>query len=554
LRTLIAGAVLAAFGRILGQGLLGWDDLPNTIANPHLNPPSLAGTLYFWRHAYMDLFIPLTFTVWGVLARITLEPWIFHAASLAIHVAAAWAAFDLLRRFVRDERAACAGALLFALHPVQAESVGWMSGAKDLLCGLFTLLALSRYCAFASAAPRSPGRGRSFLLASLWFALALFSKPSAVAVPLLAAVIDLALLGRSPRDVARGLAPWAALAVGWAFLTRAVQPAAQVAETPLWSRPLVALDALAFYLGKILLPIELAPDYGRDPTSLLRSGLPIATPLVALAAGAAVLLLGRRGRGGAGRIALASSGLFAAGVAPVLGLVPFDFQRYSTVADHYLYVSMIGPTLLFAWMLARTPLRLGWIAAAAILLLCAAKSAVQVGVWRDDETLWRHTLAVNGRSWVAHDNLGQALHAAGRTRDAIAAYENALAIQPADGRTHFNLGTALDELDRTTEAILHLEEAVRLLPDDRPSRENLAVALLRADRPAEAEVHLRAALAIEPRSYLAHFYLAGALDRLGKPAEMLEHLREAVRLNPGFAPARRDLREVEKVLGGQVPR
>ncbi|HEV8111520.1 MAG TPA: tetratricopeptide repeat protein [Planctomycetota bacterium] len=531
---LIAVATLAVFGRIVGHAWLGWDDLANTVRNPHLNPPTLEGTLYFWRHAYTDLYVPVTFTLWALLARIALAPWLFHAASLALHVAGAWAAFDLLRRLIRDERAACAGALLFALHPVQVETVAWMSGAKDLLCGLFALLALARYVAFAAAAPGARGRARDFGLASAYFVLALLSKPSGVAVPLCAAVIDLVLLARAPRRVARDLAPWVAIALVWIFVTRAVQPASAVASVALASRPFVALDALAFYAGKLAFPLHLAPDYGRDPAFVLGARLPYATALAALVLAAALVVAG-------GRSGRAAAGLFVAGVAPVLGLVPFDFQRYSTVADHYLYLSMIGPALAFAWAWSRATERGARIAAGAVLALLAARSALQVGVWRDDETLWRHTLLVNERSWTAHDNLGSALESSGRAAEAIPEFERALAINPRDARTHFNLGTALDELDRTAEAIPHLEEAVKLAPQDRLSRENLAVALLRAERPEDAEKQLRAALEIEPDSFLAHYYLAGALDRLGKTDEMIEHLREAVRLNPRFEAARRDL-------------
>lgn len=532
----IAVLVALVHGRVVGHGFLAWDDLVNTVRNPHLNPPSLAGTLYFWSHAYADLYVPATFAVWSLLARVTLEPWIFHAASVLAHAAAGAAAFRLLRRFVDSDPAAAAGALLFALHPVQVEPVAWMSGLKDVLCGLFSLLALGSYVDFARASSESGARRRSFLAASAFFVLALLSKPSAVAVPLLACAIDALMLRRPPVRIARDLAPWVVVAVAWSLLARSAQPAAGVAVPRFASRFVVAGDALAFYLGKLFWPAALAPDYGRDPTSVLEGGR---VALVALAAAAGAVLLLRSTLETPRDLGFAFV-LLAAGVAPVLGFVPFDFQRYSTVADHYLYLSMIGPAFFLSRRRAALP------AAAALLLLLGAKSFAQAGVWRDDETLWRHTLEVNSRSWLAHDNLGQALEAKGKRTEAIAEYERALALHPGDARTQFNLGTALDELDRTAEALPHLEEAVRLEPEDRVSRENLAIALLRLERPADAEPHLRKAIALDPRSYLAHYYLAGALDRLGKEEEMVEHLREAVRLNPRFEPARRDL---EGVLG-----
>jgi tetratricopeptide (TPR) repeat protein len=539
---------LLVFGRVLGHALLTWDDLSNTLWNPHLVPPSPAGLLYFWGHAYADLYVPLTFTLWGLLAGLSTDPWIFHAASLVLHALAALAAFLLLRRLVRDDLAAGAGALLFALHPVQAESVGWMSGAKDVMCGMFSLFALAGYVDFVREPRGSPLRGRALARATLLLVLALLSKPSAVAVPLLALVLDVGFLGRKWTRSLLDLVPWIAVAAIGALVAHAVQPAAEVAPAPFGSRPLIAADALAFYARKIVAPLGLAPDYGRDPKTALAGGPPIAAALGVLAAILLVLFLRRRERDASGpfHATTAAAGLSIAAVAPVLGLVPFDFQRYSTVADHYLYLAMIGPALLFAWLLARKPdlpLRIG---AGILLLLCAAKSAAQVGVWRDDETLWRHTLSVNPKSWTAHDNLGQALQSSGRPSEALLEFGAALALNPDDARTHYNLGTTLDALDRTAEALPHLETAVRLSPEDRPSRENLGIALLRSERPEEAESQLRKAIEIEPRSFLAHYYLAGALDRLGRTDEMLEHLKEAVRLNPRFQPARDDLQAVLK--------
>jgi tetratricopeptide (TPR) repeat protein len=543
---LLAALVLA---RVVGHGFLAWDDLVNTVRNPHVNPPSLEGTLFFWRHAYADLYVPATFTIWALLARITFHPWIFHAASVLAHAASAAAAFRLLRRLVASDLAAAAGALLFALHPVQVEPVAWMSGLKDVLCGLFSLLALGAYVDFARASSGEGGKWKSFFAASALFLLALLSKPSAVAVPLLAGSIDVLLLRRRPAQVARDLMPWAALSVAWSLLARSAQPAAGVAVPAFASRFLVAGDSLAFYLGKLVWPAALAPDYGRDPVSVLEGGR---AALVALAAAAAALLLLRSNREAPRDLGVALV-LFAAGVAPVLGFLPFDFQRYSTVADHYLYLSMIGPGFLLARRLAR-PARPALLAAGVLLLLLGARSVDQAGEWRDDETLWRHTLAVNRRSWLAHDNLGQALESKGRRSEAIAEYEQAIALHPGDARTQFNLGAALDALDRTAEALPHLEAAVRLQPEDRVSRENLGIALLRLERPAEAEPHLRKAIELEPRSFLAHYYLAGVLDRLGEEDEMLEHLREAVRLNPRFEPARVDLEGVLRARSEPGPR
>ena len=184
-----------AFCRVCAADFTNWDDPGNVSTNPYLNPVSLKGMLYFWRHAYMSIYIPFTYTVWGALASISrldhpengiwLNPWIFHTANLLVHLAAVLLAYQLLNSLTRNQLASCAGAMLFALHPVQVESVAWVAGMKDLLCGAFCVAAFWQYVLFA----QRPGRRVHYVIATISFALAaLLSKPSAVALPLAAAV------------------------------------------------------------------------------------------------------------------------------------------------------------------------------------------------------------------------------------------------------------------------------------------------------------------------------------------------------------------------------
>src|SRR5262249_41003684 len=145
-------------------------------------------------------------------------------------------------------------------------------------------------------------------------------------------------------------------------VARVAQTGANVAATPVATRPLIVADAIAFYVRTIVAPLALAPDYGRDPRTVLSNPTAVREAMgVLIALAALAILRWREDRGSDGReegplrAAPAGAALSFAAVAPVLGFVPFDFQRYSTVADHYLYLAMIGPALLFAWVLARWP-------------------------------------------------------------------------------------------------------------------------------------------------------------------------------------------------------
>src|SRR5262245_28291197 len=298
-----------------------WDDFKTIAGNPDLNPPSASRILRYWDpgRPHMDLYVPVTYTAWAAVASVStppatrpgaprartprLDPADFHTASLAVHVIATIFAFLILRRLlaahgVRGERAAWAAGIgvgLFALHPLQVESVAWASGLKDLLGGAFTLAALwlyLRYVATRETGASLPTGAVDLALATLGFVLAMLSKPSAVVTPLLAGCLLLVLPRRpapedsnatasAPDDGASpgrrtlparlaGLSPllaplalWCVLALPVMLIARSAQPAASGFASPLWGRPLVALDALAFYAVKLVAPVRLALDYGR---------------------------------------------------------------------------------------------------------------------------------------------------------------------------------------------------------------------------------------------------------------------------------------------------
>ena len=157
----VAVLALVVMAPLCGHDFTNWDDDKTVRGNPDFNPPSFAGVTRYWREPFMDLYVPVTYMVWAVVAGVAhepsrgLDPHVFHTFNVLLHAANAAMAFLLLRRLVGADRtwAAFAGAVLFAVHPVQVETVGWISGMKDLLCGLLTLVALWSYVAFAQRAP-----------------------------------------------------------------------------------------------------------------------------------------------------------------------------------------------------------------------------------------------------------------------------------------------------------------------------------------------------------------------------------------------------------------
>jgi len=411
-------AIFATYCPLLTSEFTTFDDNQTIFTNPWLNPPKWESIAEFWnpRKPVMDIYIPLTYSVWAGVAALSyvpvpdpttgayLNPWIFHGANILLHCIAALLAFAILRRLTKSPWASAAGAALFALHPVQVEPVAWVSGMKDVLAGCMGLLAIWQYIAFVESAKSqstSSHRWLHYALAILAFTFATLAKPSAVVVPLLAGAIDIGLLKRTWRQVMISLAPWIALTVPIILEGHFAQPASQLGYiTPIHLRPLIVLDALAYYLYKLLLPIWHSIVYDRTPQSVLRHGWLYFTWIAPVAVAICAWLYRKRFPA-----LLTGIAIYWLAVLPVLGLVPFDFQDHSTVADHYLYLAMLGPAIIAAFALARANGRamIGFCIVAIIVM--ASWSFIQSLPWHDSMSLYRHALTVNPHGWVPRNNL-----------------------------------------------------------------------------------------------------------------------------------------------------
>ena len=485
----LTAVTLATFWPVVTFRFLLWDDDEVVYANPNFNPPTAEGILYYWKHPAWNLYMPVTMTAWGALAMVSYVPTpdeqgahvsaaLFHACNLVLHLLASGAAFLLLRELFGRPWAACAGALVFAVHPIQVESVAWVGGMNNDLCGLFALLALWQYVLYAKGARH---RWLHYAAGAAALLLAMLSKPMAVGVPLMAFVLDLAILRRPIGRAVRDAGIWMLLVVPCLWWTQHIQTGSVAPPTTVWKRPLIAADALLFYLRQVFVPARLGFDYGRSPDWVLAHGrgwisLGVLTNLAIIfffAARKAPALL-------------AGAGLIAAGLLPVLGLVPFDFQIYSTVADHYAYLAMLGPALAVTWVTAAAPGRIAGVCVGLFIALLAARSFAQTRTWRDNFALFEHGLKVNPNSWAARIDLGAAYLQGRRPAEAVPHFVEAAKLKPKDAQLHRNLGVAYGQLNRMDESVREFREAVLLDPSDDKARRFLrdAVAYRRQLRAA----------------------------------------------------------------------
>jgi len=546
---LIAVALtLACFWRVCTYDFVVYDDGVHVRANPYFNPPTWSSLLQFWTKPYEGLYIPVTYTAWGGVAGLTWtagangaehDPQAFHCANLLVHLLSVLVVFLLLELLMHDRWAAFGGALLFGLHPLQVEPVAWISGFRDVLAGFFLLVAVWQYLRFAAA--RSGGRRRrlDYGLATFAFVLAMLSKPGAVVGPLAAGILGCLMLRRPFRRVVAELLPWVVLAVPVVLVTWMSQPATKIDfVAPLWQRPLIAGDALAFYLRKLALPFGLGPDYGRTPQFVLRHGWVWLTGLLPFALAALVLWRHRR------KWLMASGGVFVAALLPVLGLLPFAFQNISTVADRYMYFGMLGPALALAWLMKG---RRTWVVLVCVLLIgfFGVCSAYQARHWQNTTTLFQHALHVNPASSLSHVNLGVFAQRRGRLAEAIAHYNEALRVNPNEVHAHYNLGMIQQKSGRLDLAVRHYMTALRTNPDYTPAHYALATALQEQGKLDQAFAHFAKALELTSRwTHFIYTRMASIRERQNRLDEAARLYSKALEVKPDHARARTGLNRV----------
>ena len=454
---LIVIAALLVFGSVVWHPFSGFDD-PFFVNGPELSNPTTATLANCWMRPKDGLYVPVAHGLVGAGAVNGISaPAVFHLASVLVHVGSALMVYAILRQLGAATLQALAGALIFALHPLQVESVAWASELKDLLAGFFGFSYLLMYIR-SRLEPESRDRWQSFLsLAArqIVLTLAALSKPSAVIFPVLAAVIDLTLLSGTMAAVLRRMIPSVAIVIPWVIVGHLVQPGFQ---TAVLSRPLIAAHAAAFYFRHTLLPIDPVPDYAQSPANVLSAGAAahLAT-IAAMLAIAGAIMLRRRGMIPAGLLLLILAPL------PALGLVPFDFQRYSTVADHYLYVGLLGAAVLFA-AVARHPALL------VVPLVAGAASFVDCGRWANDVALWSHNIESVPNSTLALANYGVASNIPGDVRSlrqTIACLQRSIELQEDQFGVHDNLAMFLLQAGDVDGAIVHMKRTIQFNEEKR---------------------------------------------------------------------------------------
>ena len=541
-RALIFAVVLAAVTilayRPAWHGGFLWDDDAYIINNELLTASDGWQRIWFSLDSPSQYF-PLTYSIFRIEHALWgLNTTGYHWVNLLLHVANALLVWAVLARLRIP--GAWVAAAIFALHPVQVESVAWITERKNVLMAFFFLLTLLAWIAFLDE--RTKRRWLFYCLALVLYVLALSAKATACTLP--AALFLILWLQKEPITVRRlvqivpflvlGLA-MGLIAVWWERYHQGTSHAAFPFLSPI-ERILVASRAVWFYLGKLIWPSNLTfiyPRWNISPAHLL--------DYIWLVAGAGVCVAIYFLRRYVGRSVEVATAFFVATLSPVLGFIMLFTFRYTFVADHYQYLACIGPIALATAgivSLADTLKQYRAVIVSAALFLVASLATLtwrQAGTYSDIETLWRTTLARNPECWMAHTNLGLALFQKGRIDDAITHYRSALQMQPDWWDAEYNLGTALLRKGQLDEAILHCERAVAMRPTDPDAQVSLGDALVQKSRIDDAIAHYQKAVMVRPDHFLSRYRLGQALLEKGELDSAIEICRTALMIRPADA-------------------
>ncbi len=532
---LLVLAVLAVFGQTAHFDFVGYDDhlyvYQNPVVERGLSIPNIG---WAFTHAQVANWIPLT-TLSHMLdcQLFGLHAGWHHLVNVLWHAANAVLLFLVLRQMTGNLWRSAFVAALFAVHPLRAESVAWVSERKDVLSGFFFMLAIGAYVRYT----RKPSGGGYIALICL-FVFGLLAKSMVATLPFVLLLLDYWPLERLHNwrqfgCLVREKIPLFALSVASCMATALVPGLIVPRRLPVLERIDNALVCYVIYLRQMIFPAGLAAPY-----PLVPGGQPIwkvCAAVLFLAAISAGVVVWRKKYP-----CLMMGWLWYLGMLfPVIGVM--QISSTAAHADRYTYLPEIGLAIAGVWAVGTWSMGwkhsrkvLGWVMVMVIGAL-GVWGHIQVSYWRNDEALWSRALACTTGNSMAHYDLGAARYAKGDKEEAIAQYRRALEIDPAYVKARTGLGIALFDKGEREKAIVQYQIALKIDPTYPEAHNNLGVALFAMGGREEAVVQYRKALAINPDYAEAHYNLGNALLQLGQMEQAVAQYHKALEITPDDA-------------------
>jgi protein O-mannosyl-transferase len=459
---LLVLATVALYRPVTHAPFLNYDDAAHVTDNLHVRSGLNWNTVaWAFRSSETSDWHPITWLSHALDCQLFgLNPTGPHTINVLLHAANVVLLFLILESATGLAWRSLVVAALFALHPINVESVAWISERKNVLSMFFFLVALAAYGCYT----RRPGVAR-YLAVTIAYAFGLMTKAQVITFPFALLLLDYWPLGRLGQNLPRSggvggevinhpvgsttfgsptvgkliweKAPWFAMSVASAVITIKVEANATQAKLPLWIHFGNAAISYLKYLGKDFWPVNLALVYPHPGFTIsIPAALVSACAIVALT----ILVVIFRQR----RPFFAGWFWFVGTLVPMIGLVQISVH---SMADRYAYIPLLGIFVIVCWGMAdlleswHVPAAVPAALAVAVLLALGFALHRQVGFWSDNVTLWTHTLAITKGNYTAEDNLATALIAQGRIEEAMPHLERARFLRPDDALATLNIAT-----------------------------------------------------------------------------------------------------------------
>jgi protein O-mannosyl-transferase len=494
------------------------------------------------------------------------SPWFTLLVNLLVHCLNGVLVFILLRAIGASPYVAILAAAIFLIHPLQVSSVLWFPQRKGLLATALYLLASLGYIRYTERGALGP-----YIWSLILFAAALLTKPTVVVLPLtllawqvlVAVRQDPPVSGQGPRIIAfmrsaLPLVPFFLVALVSGLAAMQSEGVSMDVEgppdMPIQDRPFIAAAAIWFYVGRAVAPLGLTPIYPRWDVDIHQAVWWL--PLLGLLG---VFALLTRYRNVIGTIPFWCLASFLIPLLPAIGLMKFGYLRLSYVADHFMYLPMVGMAGLLAFSIVAL---LSHVRAWAMPVLCvltvtylsflAFQTWSYGSAWKDSVTFWSYNLNHNPWSWASHTYLGHALVAAGRPAESIPHFEQTIALKRAYISDRRDRGLRLERAGRQSEATLYVTQAENLEKTLAIGYHNLGNALLHSNRHAQAREQYKTALHLQPKLVKALTNLGVCHIVLGSFPEAVQELTKAAELDANNFEAQYNLGYALRVLGDRA--
>ncbi len=553
------------------------DDTFHLLKNPYLQNISLSNIKQFWIDSYWRLYIPVTYTTWAVFKPIgnlfasgqaMFNSSTYHLLNILIHVLNSILVYKLLQLIVKNKNASFIGALFFLLHPVQIESVAWVSELRGVLSTFWGLIFLFMHIK-KNMDPALKKRMRHYIIQYIFLLLAVTSKPTAIAFPVIAFIFDYLYFKRPLKTSIYSFLPALIVIIPVSIITVLVQPGDEQSSitSPLWMRPFIASDSINFYLQKILWAHPLATSYGRTNNILMNEWWFYLTPVIPISILFFTIKQYRRHP-----LMLISFLIFIIGFLPVSGIIRHAYQSWSNVADRFIYFSIFGFSVILAYGLSSQKTSKYLIYPSIILLVAYFfyGKFYQVPVWKNSVTLWTHNIKhypEEPRSYLCladkyvkqdktkkaitlytkglnikkdaggYNSRGNAYASLGDYNKALNDYNMSILLDSNNVNTYNNRGILYYKNSQFHKAKKDLYKSIQLAPGDYRPYLNLGNCYLEQIKPDSALWAYQLGIEYNPKNATLYYNIGKIYNQQNNYTKALKYFRTSASLNPELKEA-----------------